>query len=553
MSKKKQIEDLGVFDLINTIVTLTNEEEFSVDGLAHDEIVDLANRLKIEPMQALLLSVFVDQSDDHRIMPRDIARHFGCRTVSILAQMKHIDALVKARAIRRIKCDDGSTFYRVPSVTIDALRNGSLPKAEKLSGFTMLQWLNKAHEILKRRNEHEIDDRELHHLLNEMMKKNQQLPLVQRLKQLTLDDSDLVLYLIMSLRFINYQDDCIIRSDFEDYFNGDTLIHHMGRLSNGKHELVLKDLIESVNADGQADASSWCLTKHSKKDIYAELNLHVDEGPKSKSTSLTCHANIKDKKMYYTPKVEQQVKQLQSLLEKERMSRVLKRLGDKGLRKGFTCLFYGGPGTGKTETVLQLARQTGRDVMMVDVPSIRSKWVGETEKNIKDLFDRYRNAVNTCEVTPILVFNEADALLNKRSEGSTNSVDKMENAMQNIILQEMENLEGIMIATTNLTGSLDSAFERRFLYKVEFEKPTPNVRCHIWQSLLSGLSAEQSLMLAERYDFSGGQIENIARKRIIADILADSDTLDFESVIESCNNEMLDKHRSTRIGFGLCG
>lgn len=126
--------------------------------------------------------------------------------------------------------------------------------------------------------------------------------------------------------------------------------------------------------------------------------------------------------------------------------------------------------------------------------------------------------------------------------------------MQNIILQELENLEGIMIATTNLTGSLDTAFERRFLYKVEFEKPSPKERSHIWQSLLPDLSAEQAKMLAERFDFSGGQIENIARKRIIADILDDNDTLNLDGIIESCKNELIEKKKSTaRIGFGLCG
>ena len=80
---------------------------------------------------------------------------------------------------------------------------------------------------------------------------------------------------------------------------------------------------------------------------------------------------------------------------------------------------------------------------MVDVPNLRSKWVGDTEKNIKAVFEDYRHLCNSAEMAPILLFNEADAVLCKRNEGAVIGVDKMENAMQNIILQEMENLDGI--------------------------------------------------------------------------------------------------------------
>ena len=136
------------------------------------------------------------------------------------------------------------------------------------------------------------------------------------------------------------------------------------------------------------------------------------------------------------------------------------------MRKGFACLFYGAPGTGKTETVLQLARKTGRALMQVNISTIKDKYVGESEKNIKNLFDRYRQLVESEPIAPILFFNEADAIFNKRSENTERADDKMENARQNIFLQGMETLEGILIATTNLTSNLDSAFERRFIYKV---------------------------------------------------------------------------------------
>ena len=219
------------------------------------------------------------------------------------------------------------------------------------------------------------------------------------------------------------------------------------------------------------------------------------------------------------------------------------------MRKGFACIFYGAPGTGKTESVLQLARKTGRGIMIVDVPNLRDKYVGETEKNTKAIFDKYRKLCKNSKLAPILLFNEADAVLCKRNEGAATAVDKMENAMQNIILQEMENLEGIMIATTNLTGNLDTAFERRFLYKIEFPKPTPNESKHIWHSMLPELTEDESLELAKQYSFSGGQIENIARKQLVNAVLTGEDKVDLETIQEACKTESFKTSTPKRIGF----
>lgn len=141
------------------------------------------------------------------------------------------------------------------------------------------------------------------------------------------------------------------------------------------------------------------------------------------------------------------------------------------------------------------------------------------KKNIKAAFDRYRAYARQSNPAPILLFNEADAVLGIRQEGASQAVEKMENSIQNIILQEMEQLEGILIATTNLTQNLDKAFERRFLYNVEFERPSTEAKSQIWRSMIPTLDEQTAATLAERYDFSGGQIENVARKRTVDMIL----------------------------------
>ena len=150
---------------------------------------------------------------------------------------------------------------------------------------------------------------------------------------------------------------------------------------------------------------------------------------------------------------------------------------------------------------------------------------------------------------PILLFNEADAIIGIRKQGAQSAVDKMENSIQNIILQEMETLDGIMIATTNLTQNLDTAFERRFLYKIHFEKPDASVRQRLWKSMMPSLSDADAHVLATGYDFSGGQIENITRKATINAILHGDGANDLAHLTEYCNAERLDNNSRRKVGF----
>ena len=140
--------------------------------------------------------------------------------------------------------------------------------------------------------------------------------------------------------------------------------------------------------------------------------------------------------------------------------------------------------------------------------------------------------------------------INKRTENISHSIEKMDNAMQNIILQEIEDLEGILIATTNLTSNLDSAFERRFLFKIEFHKPSTDVKAKIWSSMLKNISDDDAQTLASKFDFSGGQIENIARKRSI-DFILSGEFADIEGIEKYCRNELLEDKKKCKpiVGF----
>ena len=237
---------------------------------------------------------------------------------------------------------------------------------------------------------------------------------------------------------------------------------------------------------------------------------------------------------------------LADLLDPANFKGVQQRLQEMGMRKGFAVLFSGGAGCGKTAGVYELARRTGRDVFAVDMSQLKSKWVGDSEKIVKGVFDLYRAMCRKKEIAPILLFNEADAIFSKRMENPRDSVDQMMNAIQNICLDAIENLDGILIATTNLAGNFcDEAFARRFIFKVEFSTPEAETRSKIWKSMVNTLSDEDAAELGDSYVFSGGNIENIARKSAVGYVLSGKKA-DIGELRKYCDEEMLSSQRQTR-------
>ena len=285
-----------------------------------------------------------------------------------------------------------------------------------------------------------------------------------------------------------------------------------------------------------------------KKTFFTEVILAKPQATRHRD--LVPAADIKVRELFYDGKVAEQMERLASLLEPANFKGVQQRLEEMGMRKGFAVLFTGGAGCGKTAGAYELARRTGRDIFAVDMSELKSKWVGDSEKIVKGVFTTYREMCRTHELSPILLFNEADAIFSKRVQDPKGSVDQMMNAIQNIILQELENLDGILIATTNLASNFcDDAFARRFIFKVEFEKPAPETRAKIWKSMLDDLSDADALTLATRYDFSGGNIENIARKAAVGYVLS-GHKAGLGELVSYCDEETLSTHKNARrIGF----
>lgn len=511
------------------------------------ELKFLADSYGITPRQAAFFCVCMEKGP-RRIDFDDLASFLDLNNIRILSYASDIDALVHRRLLRYRDVRDEDQF-EVPTTVIKSLKHNEvyqLPKRTGLDASSMMEYMNMWFEDL---DNDAVSAHELMEEMKAMIDENPQVALAQKIKAHDLlNDEDILMLLFFCHKLINEDDDDIRFGQLEDLFPDKADFGKAKKhLRCGDHYLMEDGLIEHLCVDGIADNTRYKLTEQAKRDLLGEYNI---DGADEKLADVLLPESLTAKELFYSDIVSRQVEELTSLLGVEQYKEIHERMKQKGFRQGFTCLFHGGPGTGKTETVYQLARRTGRQMMVVDVPQIKSKWVGESEKNIKALFDRYRALVIKFDVAPILLFNEADAIIGIRKQGAQNAVDKMENTIQNIILQEMETLDGILIATTNLTENLDSAFERRFLYKIRFEKPDAEVRTKIWGMMIPELPAKVSTVLAGKYDFSGGQIENIARKYAVSCILH-GDAEDPQRALEElCTNERIVGHQSERrIGF----
>lgn len=173
--------------------------------------------------------------------------------------------------------------------------------------------------------------------------------------------------------------------------------------------------------------------------------------------------------------------------------------------KGLVVMFIGEPGTGKTLCAEILASELDQGLYQISIPRIMSKYIGETEKNIEQVFQQAR-ATNS-----ILLFDEADALFTKRVKVQT-SIDRFSNMEVNLLLQEIERFNGIVILTSNLEKNIDKAFERRINFKIRFPFPEPDYRAKIWETLFPReCPLDDNIewdIVGQNFELSGGHIKN---------------------------------------------
>ena len=517
---------------------------------AEPELRYLRKTFGMTTMQVLILTAIIQKSARYRIDGDDIASFLGMEYLKFLTHDSDLEYLKKKGYIRM----DKELHINVPKEVMRALKGNKPVEPEPTTGLTTGKILTRMKKLLAIRDDDEMDSDDLNDEVIALFEDNPDTSIAKAFqkyigKYSNFLSAENIFFYVLICRYWFDNDDMVGWHNVDDYLDEEELDDLRTDSRTESLYLQRKKIIEFTGYDGMLTKDYFKIKDEIKEEIFADVGGIRKEAPKVSASRKLNASGIVPKELFYNMDEGRQVARLKELMSEKRFGEIREKMKAKGLRTGFTCLFYGSPGTGKTETVYQIARECGRDLFIVDVSQVKSCWVGESEKNIKDVFDKYRQAVRAEGPVPILLFNEADAIFSVRIDAVRQAADQMENAIQNIILQEMEDLDGILIATTNLTTNLDKAFERRFLYKICFDKPSLEAKVSIWRSMIPSLSETEAVHLATDFDFSGGQIENIARKREVQSIIGLCEP-DFAQVREFCTEEIIGNESTRRrIGF----
>ena len=517
----------------------------------------LSDCLGLNAIQCVVIAMLIEAGKP--LSFRQMGKMLGLSRLSMMTHYDDIEQLFRMRWLLHRGADEEEDgvcdSYCLARGVVSAIRENRPFKPEALECESTQEFVDRLAEHVARsyRDENVVfsDER---YWLQEMVSANAELPVCQ--VALSFNDIDCLSLLMLIVcdyaSFNGAEVEGINLSDVRRVYcqeSATSFRRVADAMQKGAHRLFRENLIEHKCVNGMAETDQYVATPHLKDEILADFSpLDHSDRHVPQMNGVKPYKDITAKALFYNKEEGEQVERLRSILSQEQLPIIQERLKSKGMRTGVCVLLHGQPGTGKTATAYELARQTGRDIIEVQVTDFKDKFVGESEAKLKKIFSNYRQCCKNCEVTPILLLNEGDAILGKRIENVEHGTEQMMNALQNILLEEMETMQGIMIVTTNLIANLDKAFERRFIFKVKFEKPGTEVKAHIWQSMLENLDEKEAMSLAHEFDVTGGEIENIARKATMEYILTGKES-DIDTIRKFTRQEKLESSRRPVVGF----
>lgn len=497
----------------------------------------------VSEKEMYILSFFLIKGlSDEKSKACELISHVGCdinllpEVIDIMVSLQKKKLLLFYNNSRKNKYI-ASTDFKVHYKALDALfkADSSLLQAKQEPGF--LGVLNQIDEAVRSQKQDGYSGSDLASEIDNICSINDHLLQVKWLNNLDLSIEHKAIFLIACVNHLKA--DTLI--DLDDiipliYDDTDDRFLFLKSLRNKKNELLDKSLFtlpdllfEYLGKVQLHEDATHTLFLEDESLLLKEIPL--------KLCTLIKYNTIEKEEILLNKKEASLIATLSESLTPITFDRIIQHLRKNNLPEYFSVILHGAPGTGKTATAKQLARLTNRHLLSVDISKIKGSYVGETEKNMQAVFNEYQKAMNFYKIAPILLFNEADSILGNRIS-VTSSVDQMNNSMQNILLQRMEDFKGILIATTNKIDNLDTAFDRRFLYKIKFTIPEEDVRLSILKYHFPEIMENNLAIVSKKYNLTGAQIQNIKRKLLINKLIGlDTATSDAD-LLEACETEM---------------
>jgi hypothetical protein len=543
---------------IQTAVSKTEEAIFNqelIDSLK-EEVSPITGFFGTSDAESIILAYFLNANmKDTETTKSCIMSHFG-KDISAMADVNEIiESLSDKRLVIKKGANRRRYRYNYKFVVVNpkamlAMTEGDLTLMELRPVETFGEFLLDVTDLIIQRINDNITTINLVEEVNKLMELNTHLDEVKWiLSQKELKGVDLIIFLDVCIEHGSGEDEVDIEKILKEIIDSVPERMQYKQLMKMDKCFLMNNNYLILAGEAFGMFTYVQLSDHSMDNLFSHMKELTSKPFQPRMGQLISFESLQDEKLVYNPKEYSQIKTLANALENEKYLSITGKMTKNNMKAGFTILMHGYPGTGKTSSVKSLARITKRHIYMVDIPKVNSKWVGESEKNLSKLFAEYRRARKHFDKDPILLFNEADAILGKRIAANS-SVDKMNNSLQNILLQELEDFEGIFIATTNLAEHLDNAFDRRLLYKLEFKKPEEPVRFEILRNSFPNIDDDILNTINHDYPLTGGQIANIKKKILVKELLEQDIDLDLE-LLSLCEEEISLRKSGARTPIGF--
>ncbi len=550
------MEENNIILALETIHNTAKDSQLNLDSFnsVSVELELICEYFQVNKAQSILLAISFVKSCFDTFDAAAIISHLGIKKHRFLKYLEDFNILslksILTKKSDKSECED---YKLSPHILNYILSNQAIPKellAIKIKEVTFNEFLADMDLIRDQKENKEINYIYFTVKFIDLLNANKHFKLVEfAIKNLQLVDSFVFFDTILDALNAGSNDyNTSLKSTVDDFYERNRdIFNYITNFLEGKTALTKLDLIEK-DSNTFSDRHRIQLTQKAVSMLkeWEGISLEFIE---KKDKRLIYPDQIQKRNLFYNTEEELQLDPIKKSLSNTSFTKLQSKLKSKNMSVGITTLLYGAPGTGKTESVYQLAKKYNRPVFKVEISETKSMWFGESQKLVKKIFTDYYTFKKTQKVCPILLFNEADAIIGKRKSAGSSSVSDTENAIQNVLLEELENFDGILFATSNLVANLDSAFERRFLFKVKFENPSMVNAAKIWRNKLPVLSAKEAFQLASQFSYSGGEMENIARKSLMDEIVFGTKP-DFGRILFFCENEKWSsKSGLVKIGF----
>lgn len=463
-----------------------------------------------------------------------------------------LQSLIRKGLIKRklSRWNKEASSYHLAEIVERAIISGDNLKNTLEIEFNFESYIENYSEIFQEMENDEAYYEDLKNEVHNLWGNYKEIPFIEWASQFNLDlDAKIILSSMLYFNLILGKEDINVDRIINLFEKKPILKQHLKlSLLDGTNKLLRYNLISFSNND-LASIDKMVLTKL----VIENLDCKTYQVSKSKNITLKrgkliMPDKIEEESLYFNQEEQNKLLQIENILQSRRYDSTIKAIEESQILNNVTIILFGPSGTGKTSSAKFIAKRTNRPIYEVQTETIRDMFVGESEKNLSQIFSEYEACKNYLGVDPILLLNEADSLLGNRINTIRGS-DKMENSMVNILLEKLESFKGIFIATTNLIKNIDKAFERRILFKIKIDKPNRNTQKKIIKSNFKKIKDNTIEKVLNEFSLTGAEIRNI-NKRFLINRLINQELEIEDCFYELCQEEFsISNQSSNKIGF----